>query len=934
MLYLQKYEIQAPPPRRTFFFGIALALIGSLLAACDHNEESAETADTSSSSTTAEPVTASTAEAPAPASTATASTQPATSQAPAPTEPLASPAVTTTIPSEVTPPSTSSTTTDPPPTTTETPPSTTTSTTTTTSSTTTTTEPPPPTTTSTTTIPKPKLPLPERQVIANGDAHTCAVQTSGRIYCWGDNNRGQLGSSEIADGEGQASASPVLVSGINDAVDITASISTTCALHSDGSISCWGDNGAGQLGAGSKVEKSSIPIKVKGMTDAIAVSTGGGITYFSNHTCAVHRSGSVYCWGGHGLGDVGVRSYTPKKVTGINDATSVSAGVGHTCVLTERNEVLCWGYLQLEQEDGTYFSQRPVKIPGISNVAEISAAEDYTCALHRSGQISCWGKNFVGTLGRGFYTDQTVYSPSLVKDISNAVSISSKSNRSCAVLSSGKIKCWGDNRHGQLGDGKLSYSTVPVEVKNISNAVSVAVGGEYFVGEHSCALLSTDEIYCWGSNYYGQIGNGEFGVPGWSIPVQVDLGFSDVESITAGAVHACALRSIGTIYCWGGNGEAQIGSMNTFDSVTLPTQVSGISDASSIDAGDTHTCAVHSDGTVSCWGSNYFGQLGNGTSGVDKISYQPVKVHGLTDVTGVTAGLFHSCALHINGTVSCWGWNAAGQLGNGIRNEPPHYGSINWEDEQSPIPVQAVGISDAIALSAGDDFTCALLSSGTVSCWGSQGMFETRIRGGIIWEESIWLGTPKIINDLIGIVGIVSQAKNTCAQNMNSEIFCWGNDQYGQLGNGVRSKPCSSCAYYSQAPLKVQGINDSILIATGGSITYRIGADDSWSNNHLVGVHACSLNSTGTISCWGNHYRGQLGHIKSTRDEDGSASWSASPVVVEGITDAKAISLGGEFSCALHSNGSVSCWGDNQDWQLGGHANPMWVFPVKVTGLP
>lgn len=721
-----------------------------------------------------------------------------------------------------------------------------------------------------------------------------------------------------------------MVSGINDAVDITASVSTTCALHSDGSISCWGDNGTGQLGAGSKVEKSNIPIKVKGIADAIAVSTGGGITYFSNHTCAVHRSGSVYCWGGHGLGDVGVRSYTPKKVADINNATSVSAGVGHTCVLTERNEVFCWGHLQLKQEDEIYFSQRPVKIAGISDVVEISAAEDYTCALHRSGQISCWGKNFVGTLGRGFYTDQTVYPPSLVKDISNAVSISSKSNRSCAVLSSGKIKCWGDNRHGQLGNGKLSYSTVPVEVKNVSNAVSVAVGGEYFVGEHSCALLSTDEIYCWGSNNYGQIGNGEFGGSGWTIPARTDLGFSDVESITTGAVHACALRSIGAIYCWGGNGEAQIGGTNTFDSVALPTQVSGISDATSVDAGDTHTCAVHSDGTVSCWGSNYFGQLGNGASGVDEISYQPVKVSGLTDVTGVTAGLFHSCALHANGTVSCWGWNHTGQLGNGISDEWTYNTLINWEDEKSPIPVQVFGINDAVALSAGRDSTCALHSDATVSCWGAH--------GGVYEEEKDWPNEiiipniPQKIDNLTGIVKIASQARNTCVQNMNSEILCWGDNSYHQLGSEVRRGGVRST--YSNNPLKIPGISDAISLDTGGSITYRIGVESRRENSRLVGVHACSLHSTGSISCWGNHYRGQLGHGESTIDENGNPVGSASPVVVEGITDAKAISLGGEFSCALHSNGSVSCWGDNQDWQLGGHANPMWVFPVKVTGLP
>ena len=226
----------------------------------------------------------------------------------------------------------------------------------------------------------------------------------------------------------------------------------------------------------------------------------------------------------------------------------------------------------------------------------------------------------------------------------------------------------------------------------------------------ACALRQDGTITCWGNNEYGQLGNGQIGPgAGPTVPVAV-IGVNDATQITASGAHTCALREGGTITCWGNNSRGQLGNgqIGPGAGSTVPVEVLGINDATQITAGGGNTCALRQDGTITCWGNNDSGQLGNGTT--DYSSAVPVEVQGVNDATQITAGVGHTCALRQTGTITCWGNNDSGQLGNGTT-------------DSSSVPVEVLGVNDATQITAGgsheNGHTCALRQDGTITCWGN-----------------------------------------------------------------------------------------------------------------------------------------------------------------------------------------------------------------------
>ena len=327
---------------------------------------------------------------------------------------------------------------------------------------------------------------------------------------------------------------------------------------------------------------------------------------------------------------------------------------------------------------------------------------------------------------------------------------------------------------------------------------------------------------CWGENWDGQLGNGQSGDDAISsVPVQV-TGITDATAIAAGGAHSCALRRGGTVSCWGSNALGQLGDGNSgwddeYQTVpvfsSVPVRVVGITDATAITAAEFYSCALHQDGTISCWGGNRYGQLGNGQSGNDVDSSIPLQVTGITDATAITASSTHSCALRRGGTISCWGINWSGKLGNG---------QIEYNSDSS-IPVQVTGITDASAINTGSHYSCALHRNGTISCWGG--------------------------------------------------------NSHGHLGNGRIGDDADS-----SIPVQVTGINDATAISASSR-------------------QACALHQDGSVSCWGDDWSWFLGY------ETGSGSLV--PVRVVGIGDATAITTHSRRSCALHRNGTISCWDDD-----------------------
>jgi alpha-tubulin suppressor-like RCC1 family protein len=297
--------------------------------------------------------------------------------------------------------------------------------------------------------------------VAAGGYHSCALTDAGAVKCWGRNDLGQLGNGANAN-----SNVPVQVSGLaSGVIAITGGDFHTCALTSAGGVKCWGDNGNGALGDGTGAD-SNIPVDVSGLASGVDAIAAGGY-----HTCALTSAGGVKCWGDNIYGQLGDGTTSsngePVEVVGLTSGvTAITGGYYHSCALTSAVGPKCWGRNNFGQlgNAGNANSSVPVDVSGLPAGADAIAVGGYhSCALTSSGGVKCWGAGGDGALGDGTNIDRNV--PADVSGLTSGVSaIASGAYHSCALMSAGGIKCWGDNTGGQLGDGTNNSSNVPVDV--------------------------------------------------------------------------------------------------------------------------------------------------------------------------------------------------------------------------------------------------------------------------------------------------------------------------------------------------------------------------------------------------------------------------------------------------------------------------------------
>lgn len=345
---------------------------------------------------------------------------------------------------------------------------------------------------------------PEATAISSGWAHACALTPEGAVECWGRNVDGQVG-----DGTRTTRLNPVEVVGLSAGVKaISAGSDHSCALRVSGAVLCWGLNDHGQLGDGTDTHRLT-PVGVTGLSSGVkAISTG------AYHSCALTDAGGVKCWGdndfgqlGDGTGGLGMRRLTPVGVVGLSSAVkAISTGAYHSCALTDAGGVRCWGGNSSGAVgDGTSTDRsQPVGVVGLSSaVRAISAGAFHTCALTSAGALKCWGQNDHGQVGDD--TKTTRLKPVGVVGLSSGVkAVSAGVFHSCALLGTGGLRCWGWNRNGALGDGTTMTRVRPVDVVGLSSGASAISAGWL----HSCALTSVARVTCWGYNSDGQLGDG------------------------------------------------------------------------------------------------------------------------------------------------------------------------------------------------------------------------------------------------------------------------------------------------------------------------------------------------------------------------------------------------------------------------------------------
>lgn len=448
----------------------------------------------------------------------------------------------------------------------------------------------------------------------------------------------------------------------------------------------------------------------------------------------------------------------------------------------------------------------------------------------------------------------------------SAVSISAGGNHTCAVLSTGTVDCWGTNSNGELGDGGTHQSPVPVHVSGLSGAAQISVGVS-----HTCAVLSGGTIDCWGKNSYGELGNGL--TSSSSVPTKVS-GITGATQVAAGGSHTCALLAAHTVECWGRNEEGELGIGTKSVPIRTPRLVKGIDAAVQLSAGRNFTCAVLASGAIECWGSDRFGELGHG-SFLDSASPRPVT--GISNAVSVSAGDLFACALLADRAVDCWGNDDRGQLGDGGGGGL----SAHFVDDEpvSPIPMEVWGLRNATAVFAGGGVGSTSELSGGYHA-GSDG--ETSTQDG-----------------------------HACALVENQAPRCWGDGSFGELGPQVTP---SGTVYltgdvwsgFSKGIVRLDSITGAASMALGG-------------------LRTCALTGRGAVECLGENTAGQLGN--------GKLGFYATPVQVVGIKNASTVAVGALFSCARLLSGRVECWGYSGGGVLGHGTYNASAVPVLVKGI-
>lgn len=718
------------------------------------------------------------------------------------------------------------------------------------------------------------------QSVVAGRTHTCALGVDGRVLCWGANGSGQLG-----DGSFSARRTAVPVSGLAG-LTVTALVAGgdhTCVAFGGG-VRCWGRNNVGQLGDGSTTTRNQ-PVAVQGLAGLNIIGLAAG----HSHTCAVASNGSLRCWGWNGWGQLGDGGTADQHVAvlvalpGLT-VTAVAAGYGHSCALLNTGGLRCWGMNNSGQlGDGSNSqSSTPVTVSGMSGLVAnaIAAGSMHGCAAFADGRVRCWGANTEGQLGDGSTSNRNAPVEASGLMGVTPVQVTAGEAHTCTRLSNGQLRCWGLNDQGRLGDGTTLRRLSATAVVGLDGQVVTTVAAGM---RHTCARLQDSGLRCWGDNGQGQVGDGS--VAERDHPVRVaGLGGLLTSTVAAGYWHTCALFSNAGPRCWGSNHYGQLGDGTTTDRFS-PTPVAGLGalTVTAIAGSESHACAVISDGSVRCWGKNNRGQLGNGTT---TNSTAPVVVGGLggLSVTAVAVGSAHSCARVSDGSVRCWGQNLDGQLGDGTTTQ-----------QAAPVLVQGLAGVNVTAVVAGGGHTCARSGDGAMRCWGDNGA------GQLGDGTNLRRLTPTLVAGLSGqaVAAPIAGYLHSCARLQSGALRCWGENSSGQLGDGTTTN--------RNAPVAVLGLT-GMLVADAGAGE----------------LHSCARIVDGRVYCWGDNDYGQLG------DGGRIDRYQASQSVELGGVAASQLSVGGLHSCVRLPDTSLRCWGENNEGRLGNGEASYYPTPRAV----
>jgi alpha-tubulin suppressor-like RCC1 family protein len=622
------------------------------------------------------------------------------------------------------------------------------------------------------------------------------------------------------------------------------------------------NDGANDVAADAPLGDSGVP-KVPVAQLALGVDSA----------CARREDGTVMCWGYSGpegrLGNgTTLATSVPALVKDVTDAKDVSVGVNHACVVRKSGKVACWGdNTQRQVGDGTTTATTtPHEVIELADAKSVALGSSFSCALREGGTVVCWGANGNGELGDKSKTVRSQPLP-VVGIVGPATQVVAVASAACALTQTGDVYCWGWEPINSVA------RTEAVKINGLTGAIALGGGP---AAQHVCAVTNTGLVQCWGVGNNGQLGDSKNQN---SVDAVTVVGLHDATGVATGSAFTCATTKDGqNVHCFGQNNWMQLGQGDTLSPANAVTQlpVIKLSGIRQVAAGGSFACAVSQDSSkVFCWGDNYYGSLGRGTR---VTADAPVKIPTPTPVTDVALGQNHGCALGPDGVVSCWGINSRSQLGTTLY---PATG----------IPTTLGDAGGYAHVYAGDDHTCTLAGN-VLQCLG---------RGG---EGQFGNGGQSDSLQLVGVsdaaVSAAAGGLYTCFRIETGEVLCAGQDNYGQLGfNGGGGNILTPAAVRAPA-LPPLDAGDEAAPPTGNLMP----VDTVFAGR----MHACAI-VNGALYCWGDKDEGQCGPGGQAREVPQEVPLPNPPIHA---------AVGANHTCAVLTDQSVRCWGQNTWGQVTG----------------
>ncbi len=709
------------------------------------------------------------------------------------------------------------------------------------------------------------------------------------------------------------------------------------SLTPAGEVWSWGTNWSGQLGTGT-TDPSSVPIVVQGLddVDVVAIASGG------EHSLALLADGTVRAWGGNWSGQIGDDGTDPQPfpvdvLGSLTDVLALDAGYEHSLALKSDGTVWAWGANWSGQLGDSSTAERhiPTQVPGLTGVVAIAAGDSHSLALKADGTVLSWGANDSGQLGDGSTTERHI--PTEVPNLTDVIAIAGGYRHSLALKSDGTVWAWGANTAYQLGVTTIDdHQPYPTQVVGLTGIVAVAAGAE-----HNLAIQATGELWAWGANSSGQLGNGLVGSS--SFPVLLGAP-TDVVAVDCGVSHSMAITEQGQVLSWGDNTWSQLGVGAAGDPVPLPSAIStpsfewsavapAFSPAGGVFQSETDVTVVCADPAAA---------IHYTTDGSDPTEASAAILTGtvlsFSQATTLKARSFRSdrppsattTGTYVFAVATPAAYPVPGTYAGRVHvtllttpldaeiryttdgTEPTQaallYQGMITLTEDTTLMARAFPVSGTLgpsttatfdysitppmgAVSAGTRFSVAVDPSGSPWAWGAN---ESGQLGNGGTDRKL---QPTPVSGVVDVTAVAAGGAHAVVVLADGTVRAWGDNDKGQVGDGALGG-------IRTAPANVASIPDTVAVAAGGS-------------------HSLALTRTGRVYAWGSNASGQLG--------DPTSEDTATPQIVPDVTHVVAIAAGANHSLALDTDGRVWAWGDNTYGQIGNDSyEPQEPDPVVV----